>query len=223
MRLRLLNLHLSTIGTHEIESVMNTHNVLALDIAGTPFGWISHEEAVRLYACDKVAWDLGEDLRTFRGGTNRLGLVSTITIKPIVATTGANALVEGAVDARAGVIGLGNHGNALLFRRDRNTCAYCGEVLPANLLTRDHVIPRCRGGANTWMNCVTACRACNQAKAARDVRDFRPLLYLPYVPNRFEHFILTGRNILADQHEYLAAKLPKYSRVIPGIARYGLA
>ncbi len=190
---------------------MMTQRVLALDVAGNPFDWISHEEAVRLYACGKVAWDLGQNLRTFRGGTNRHGFVSTITIKPIIATSGVNATLQGMIEG--GVIALGNRDNALLFKRDRNTCAYCGEVFEATQLTRDHVIPRSKGGPNTWMNCVSACRACNAEKADRSVYDFRPLIYLPYVPNRFEHFILSGRNILADQHEYLAAKLPASSRL----------
>jgi hypothetical protein len=167
---------------------------------------------VRLYACGKVAWDLGQDLHTFHGGTNRHGVVSTITIKSILATNGVNASLEGLIES--GVIALGARDNALLFRRDRNTCAYCGEVHPLSELTRDHIVPRCKGGPNTWMNCVTACRACNQAKADRSVHDFRPLVYLPYAPNRFEHFILSGRHILADQHDYLAAKLPKDSRAL---------
>ena len=44
-----------------------------------------------------------------------------------------------------------------------------------------------------------------------------PLLYVPYVPCRFEHFILSERRILADQMEYLAARLPKHSRALADI------
>lgn len=190
---------------------MNTQHVLALDVAGNPFDWISHEEAVRLYACGKVAWDLGQNLRTFHGGTDRHGRVSTISIKPIIATSGMNSSL--ADMAEGGAIALGSRDNALLFKRDRDTCAYCGELFSSAQLTRDHVVPRSKGGPNTWMNCVSACRGCNEAKADKSVHDFRPLIYLPYVPNRFEHFILSGRNILADQHEYLAAKLPASSRL----------
>ena len=35
----------------------------------------------------------------------------------------------------------------------------------------------------------------------------------PYVPSRFEDFLLAGRNIRADVHEWLAARLPKASRL----------
>jgi hypothetical protein len=33
------------------------------------------------------------------------------------------------------------------------------------------------------------------------------------VPNRFEAFLLDGRNIRADVHEWLASRLPKNSRL----------
>ena len=45
------------------------------------------------------------------------------------------------------------------------------------------------------MNLVTACAECNGRKAARTPEEARmPLLYLPYVPSRFEDFLLAGRN-----------------------------
>lgn len=41
-----------------------------------------------------------------------------------------------------------------------------------------------------------------------------PLLYVPYRPCRAEHFILSGRRILADQHEYLASRVRPGSRLL---------
>jgi hypothetical protein len=38
------------------------------------------------------------------------------------------------------------------------------------------------------------------------------LRYVPYAPCRYEHFLLSGRHIVADQMAYLAAKLPRHSR-----------
>ena len=52
--------------------------------------------------------------------------------------------------------------------RDSATCAYCRG--PAD--TVDHVTPQCRGGRDTWFNCVAACRSCNGAKGHMNVRDF---------------------------------------------------
>ena len=64
------------------------------------------------------------------------------------------------------------------------------------------------------MNLVTACAGCNGRKAARTPEEARmPLLYLPYVPSRFEDFLLAGRNIRADVHEWLSSRLPKASRL----------
>jgi 5-methylcytosine-specific restriction endonuclease McrA len=31
-------------------------------------------------------------------------------------------------------------------------------------ITVDHVMPECRGGPTTWLNCVAACKACNNRK-----------------------------------------------------------
>jgi hypothetical protein len=43
------------------------------------------------------------------------------------------------------------------------------------------------------------------------------LLYTPYLPSLYEDMILKGRNILADQMDFLAANLPKNSRLLEGI------
>ena len=51
-----------------------------------------------------------------------------------------------------------------ILLRDRNTCQYCGLILPSSDLTLDHVIPRSRGGASTWENLVACCHDCNREK-----------------------------------------------------------
>ncbi|MFC5996691.1 HNH endonuclease [Pseudonocardia hispaniensis] len=54
-----------------------------------------------------------------------------------------------------------------VLRRDGRRCAYCGKRAD----TVDHVVPRSRGGAHTWENCVAACRACNSRKADRLIEE----------------------------------------------------
>ena len=54
-----------------------------------------------------------------------------------------------------------------ILLRDRNTCQYCGVVLPSSELTLDHVVPRSRGGASTWENLVACCHSCNRRKGNR--------------------------------------------------------
>lgn len=50
-----------------------------------------------------------------------------------------------------------------VLRRDGARCAYCEK--PA--ATIDHVIPRSRGGADSWENLVACCLRCNNIKGDR--------------------------------------------------------
>jgi len=73
-----------------------------------------------------------------------------------------------------------NRGN--LLRRDNHQCQYCG--VRKGPLTLDHVIPRTRGGVESWENLVCACVKCNNKKGSRtpDEADM-PLLRKPRRPN----------------------------------------
>ncbi|HEX7663501.1 MAG TPA: HNH endonuclease [Polyangiaceae bacterium] len=51
-----------------------------------------------------------------------------------------------------------------LMFRDGFQCQYCAKRPPLRDLNIDHVIPRSRGGGDTWENLVTACRVCNLKK-----------------------------------------------------------
>jgi 5-methylcytosine-specific restriction endonuclease McrA len=51
-----------------------------------------------------------------------------------------------------------------LMFRDAHQCQYCGKRPPVRDLNIDHVLPRSRGGDDTWENLVTACRVCNLRK-----------------------------------------------------------
>jgi len=78
-----------------------------------------------------------------------------------------------------------------LFRRDNNTCQYCGrhknQLKSSEFLTRDHITPECRGGQNTWENLVTACSTCNNKKADYNLSDTNlRLLKIPQRPTIFE-------------------------------------
>lgn len=182
--------------------------VLQLDIQGTPQAWIGLEEAALHYATGSVAWEDGDGpLATLRGGWNvASGRQSLIAVAPIVAVRGHARL--NLFDIVPGVT------KAKLLRRDRHTCAYCGEVFAERDLQAEHIVPDSRGGPYAWMNLVTACADCNARKADRTPEEAgMPLVYLPYVPSRFESFLLEGRRIRADVHGWLAARLPKHSRL----------
>jgi len=181
--------------------------VLKLSAQGLPQSWISLEQAVIHYACDEVRWEAGQQVAVFRGGHNAItGEQSVIAINSIIGTRGEPGINP--FDLRPSL------SNAKLFARDRNICAYCGEHFDETELTREHIIPFAQNGRDTWMNVVTACRSCNHRKSDRTPEQARmPLLYAPYVPTLWEDFILRNRRILADQMEFLMARLPKDSRL----------
>ena len=73
-----------------------------------------------------------------------------------------------------------NRGN--LLRRDSHRCQYCG--IRQGPLTLDHVIPRVRGGDESWENLVCACVKCNNKKGSRTPEEASmPLLKKPKRPN----------------------------------------
>ncbi|MGE3924303.1 MAG: HNH endonuclease [Lautropia sp.] len=184
------------------------HDLLALDIAGTPVRWIDVETAAGYYANGKVRWELGEHRTVLRGGTNRgSGLQSLLSLAAIIAVDGPRHR-----HARGGErVPLSR---AMLFSRDRHVCAYCGGRFSGMQLEMEHVIPRSLGGRSIWQNLVSACRVCNQRKGNRSPEAARmPLLYVPYVPNRHEAFILANRRILSDQMSFLLAGVPRHSRL----------
>ena len=79
-----------------------------------------------------------------------------------------------------------------IFVRDRYTCQYCGTL--HGDLTLDHVIPRSKGGAHTWENLVTACRACNHRKGGKTVNEARmKLLQVPYEPRAGAYYSIERR------------------------------
>lgn len=55
-----------------------------------------------------------------------------------------------------------------ILARDRNRCQYCDrQLLHAQDITLDHIIPRCKGGESLWENLVTCCQPCNLKKGSK--------------------------------------------------------
>lgn len=171
--------------------------VLKLDAGGRPLRWITIEDAASLYCAEKVAWEAGETAFVMHGGQNaRSGRVTVLPVSSILAVSEPDPFYDlNRVPALT---------NAALFRRDQNLCLYCGFEFRFRDLTRDHIMPRSRGGPNTWDNVATACRRCNLAKRDRTPEEWgQELIALPFVPNHAEHLLLTGRRVLADQMAFL--------------------
>lgn len=137
---------------------MLTPHILRLNIAGQPVEWLSWQEATCLYARELVAWTLGERVRTVHGGFSRLtGLQSTIDLHSIIACSGHVAWKPRLVPPLT---------NRALFRRDRHLCMYCALKLPERELTRDHIVPRSRGGATSGPTWSRPASAATSARAA---------------------------------------------------------
>ncbi|GIS46759.1 MAG: hypothetical protein Ct9H90mP18_10910 [Gammaproteobacteria bacterium] len=58
--------------------------ILKLNSAGHPTGWVNYQTAVRLYYLDQIAFECGSSNIVIKGGTSRLtGLRSVININSI--------------------------------------------------------------------------------------------------------------------------------------------
>ncbi|MDK1021770.1 MAG: HNH endonuclease [Candidatus Hydrogenedentes bacterium] len=71
-----------------------------------------------------------------------------------------------------------------IFERDKNTCQYCGAKFAKSDLTIDHVVPRSKGGYDSWGNLVLACVKCNVRKGNRTPKESgMPLIRRPVKPH----------------------------------------
>ncbi len=185
-------------------------SILKLDAGGIPQCWVNAEEATKHYADTSVLWTLGDPIAVMRGGIARsTGMQSIIELHSIIAVKGSCKInlfdVVPAITKRK------------LYRRDRGLCAYCGDRISEDNAEAEHIVPSSRGGKYSWMNLVISCRPCNQRKGNKTPETAgMGLLYAPYLPSLYEDMILKGRNILADQMDFLTANLPKNSRLLAG-------
>lgn len=174
--------------------------ILQLDIAGNPADWISHRQAITMMAREHVIANLGEQEKIFKGGYNRLsGIRSIVTVSTIVLTK------ERVMGYRLSRVYEPPYSHKVLFARDRYRCLYCGETFAPADLTRDHIIPKSRGGSDSWSNSATACRCCNHSKDNRTPEEWGHLLLeVPYIPNWAEFLYLNNTHrIVMEQQVFL--------------------
>jgi 5-methylcytosine-specific restriction endonuclease McrA len=86
-----------------------------------------------------------------------------------------------------------NFSRRQLWKRDNNTCQYCGCRPGTGELTIDHVLPKSHGGKTTWENCVVACIKCNSLKANRTPQQARMKFYhQDYRPSKPKFTLFKG-------------------------------
>jgi 5-methylcytosine-specific restriction endonuclease McrA len=90
-----------------------------------------------------------------------------------------------------------NFGARGIWERDGGICQYTGRKLAPREGNIDHVIPRSRGGATSWENCVLAHREMNSKKANRLPQEAGlRLLKRPSAPRA-----LPASALIRNQHE----------------------
>ncbi|EXJ13345.1 HNH endonuclease family protein [Imhoffiella purpurea] len=181
-----------------------------------PLEWVDYRTAARLHFLDQVAYSCGDPLFLLRGGINAAThLQSRLRIHSIIATYG----IHHALNKLQGDY-VPPLSNRTLFQRDDHMCMYCGQRFSPRHLSRDHVRPSSKGGADHWSNVVTACVRCNNFKAGRSPEDAgMELLAVPFVPTHAEYIYLMGRNVLADQMAFLRAHFPRSSPLLRRLGR----
>ena len=126
---------------------MNGH-VLVLNQDYSALTVCSVERAVILIHLQKVHLVEARDGQVVRSPSTKLPWPSIVRLKSYVRVPYKKVMLS-----RKNVL-----------RRDRSTCQYCGS---RSNLTIDHVLPKSRGGRDTWTNLVAACVTCNNRKGDR--------------------------------------------------------
>jgi 5-methylcytosine-specific restriction endonuclease McrA len=159
-------------------------SVLLLNVTYEPLQMITIQRAVNLLLTGKV--------EAVEGVARKLRTPSTIFEVPSVLrlTRFVNVPQRGVSWSKRGIL-----------RRDGYTCVYCGigpggvsrgRTLKREDFTVDHIIPRSRGGRNTWSNCACACYSCNQRKGNRTAHEAgMRLLFEPKRP-RVNYLVVSG-------------------------------
>lgn len=133
----------------------------------------------------------------------RRALVLVLAGKATVVENGEHPVIgQGMVLPRPTVILLGRYvrtprGRAVpvsrrgVLRRDAHRCGYCG----GHASTIDHILPRSRGGRDSWENLVACCVRCNNTKGDRTPEEKGWALRLrPYVP-RGPAWVVRGADV----------------------------
>jgi 5-methylcytosine-specific restriction endonuclease McrA len=89
-----------------------------------------------------------------------------------------------------------------IYKRDKNTCQYCGKRKISSELSIDHVVPKCQGGPTTWENVVCACIDCNSKKAGRTPQEANMKLLSKPVKPQYNFFF--GEKIVKSWKSFVS-------------------
>ncbi len=158
--------------------------VLLLNASYEPLAVIPQRRAMSLMLRGRVD-AATEEAMIIRGASNVLRIPTVIRLRRYI-----NVPRRGARWTRRGVL-----------QRDGYCCIYCGiragqrqrgQLLNKHNFTVDHLIPRSRGGKNSWGNTACACPFCNTRKGGRTPHEAgMPLRWEPKIP-RVGYLVASG-------------------------------
>lgn len=159
-------------------------NVLLLNASYEPLSVVAPRRALSLLMRGRVD-AATDDVLTLQGVMDNLDIPTVIRLRRYI-----NVPRRGVGWSRRGVL-----------LRDNHVCIYCGvgsggqqrgQILRKHDFTIDHVIPRSRGGQNTWTNTACACPQCNQRKGDRTPHEAgMTMLWEPKTP-RVDYVVASG-------------------------------
>lgn len=146
--------------------------VLVLNKSWSPIGATSvrksmsmlfsgHARAIDTNTYQLFSWDSWKEHTKIDGVVDDPSYISTPNYSVLIPSVITLSYYNGVPTKNIG------YSRRALYRRDNNTCQYCGAKPPIRELTVDHVLPRSKGGKTSWENCVIACAKCNSKKGDR--------------------------------------------------------
>lgn len=88
--------------------------------------------------------------------------------------------------------------------RDDGKCSYCGVRGQKGTMTVDHIMPKSRGGPQTWRNLATSCQRCNNRKGNRTPEEANMKLRItPYTPKHLPWSSVRRNTVPGEWIKYL--------------------
>ena len=160
---------------------------LVLNAGYEPLAIVSFKRALLLVMHDKATVILSDEGHPVLGTSGPWERPSVIVLSRYVRPP----LAQHVPVSRRGVL-----------RRDEHRCAYCAK----SAATIDHVLPRSRGGRDTWENLVACCLRCNNAKSDHTPAEMGwELRFTPGMPQGRSWIVRGFERPLPQWDEYLQA------------------
>ena len=162
------------------------HTTLVLNAGFEPLAVVSFKRALVLVMSDKAVVVACDDEHPVIGTSREWDRPSVILLSRYVRVPSGRAVPV----SRRGVL-----------RRDDSRCAYCG----VHAATIDHVMPRSRGGKDSWENLVACCLRCNNAKGDRTPQEMGwKLRFAPRPPHGTAWLVRGVERTQPQWQEFLA-------------------